>query len=170
MPYKVESRTLPMDVAFTLGNEQFPDNWLRLATAEDKAKRGIEWEQPPELKFKNEKFYRNWVEDGKVVSEPRELDGLKRRMLGDVRRNAHSLLSGSDWMVVRSAEGGGMPSEDWSEWRSDVRAECNRQEGQIDEAEDVEALANIVQNWPTNPDNIAEQERIEAERRPRSED
>ena len=165
MPYKVEDRTLPMDVAFTLGDEQFPASWLRRASAEDKAKRGIEFFEPPELKFKNEKFYRNWVEDGKVVSEPRDLDQLKRRMLGDVRRNAHSLLSDSDWMIIRETEGGPAPSEDWKLWREAVRAECNRQEVQVSEANDVEALAAIVSEWPMSPDALEAQARHEAERK-----
>lgn len=116
------------------------------------------------MKFKNEKFYRNWVEDGKVVSEPRDLDQLKRQMLGDVRRTAHSLLSDSDWMVIREQEGGSAPSEEWKLWREAVRAECNRQETQINEANDVEALAAIVSEWSLNPDELEARARHEAER------
>lgn len=164
MPYKVESRTLPMDAPFTLGNEQFPANWLRHATDEDKAKRGIVWEQPVELEFKDERFYRNWVEDGAVRSEPRDLDQLKRKMLGDVRRTAHSLLSGSDWMIIRETEGGAAPSDDWKEWREAVRAESNRQEQQIASANDVEVLSVIVSEWPLNPDELEARARHEAER------
>ena len=51
MPYKHKDRTLPMDAPFTLGDEQFPANWLRLATAEDKSKRGITWEQPVAVSY-----------------------------------------------------------------------------------------------------------------------
>lgn len=167
MPYKANDRTLPMDAPFVLNNEQFPANWLRLATAEDKAKRGIEWEQPVELKFKDERFYRNWVEDGAVRSEPRDLGELQRRMLADARRNAHALLSGSDWMLIRDVEMGveweGEQHGNWMRWRALVRGECNRQEQQIGEAKDVDALAAIVANWPMNPDEVAERERRERE-------
>lgn len=164
MPYKCNDRTLPLDTAFTLGNEQFPSNWLRLSTEEDREKRGIVWEQPPELQFKDDRFYRNWVEDGKVVSEPKELEGLKRTMLVDCRRVAHVSLAGSDWMVIREMDIDSPIAEDWAEHREAIRAESNRQEGQIKEAQDVDALAAITPNWPLNPDEVAEQERWEAER------
>ena len=170
MPYKVSDRTLPMDAPFTLNGYSFGATFLRKASAEDKAAHGIVWEADPVYTFLDKRFYDNRIVDGEVISTPKDLDGLKEKMTGDAKRAAHILLWGSDWMGVRSAEGGGMPSEDWSEWRSDVRDECNRQETQISEAEDVEALANIVQNWPMNPDNVAEQERIEADRRARSDD
>jgi len=163
MPYKTSDRTLPLDTAFTLGNEQFPSNWLRLSTEEDREKRGIKWEQPPELQFKDDRFYRNWIEDGKVKSEPKELEGLKRTMMVDCRRVAHVSLAGSDWMVIRKLDVGDSIPAEWKAWRELVRIECDRQEGQITEARDVDALAAITPNWPLNPDEVAEQERREAE-------
>lgn len=165
MPYKVNDRTLPMDVPFSLEDKNFPANWLRLSTSEDRAKLGIKWEQPPELQFKDERFYRNWVEDGKVVSKPRDLDQLKRQMLADCRRVAHAMLSGSDWMVIRREDVGDPIPSEWQTWRELVRYESTRQEQQINEAKDVEALANIVPNWPMSPDDEAMKAYHEAERR-----
>ncbi len=42
--YKVNNKPLPLDRAFTLGDIQYPRNWLRLATEADKAALGISWE------------------------------------------------------------------------------------------------------------------------------
>ena len=162
MPYKHEDRTLPMDVAFTLGEYQYPSNWLRLATAGDKESIGITWEAPIERQFKDKRWYTNRVVDGEVVSKPKDLGGLKEKMIGDAKKTAHNLLSGSDWMVIRSSEGAGMPDEGWSEWRAAVRAEANRQEEQIATANDVDSLAAIEANWPESPDEKVRREKMEA--------
>tara|TARA_R110002020_G_scaffold172904_1_gene363419 strand:- start:82 stop:597 length:516 start_codon:yes stop_codon:yes gene_type:complete len=163
MPYKHESRTLPMDTAFTLGNEQFPANWLRLSNADDKAARGIVWEQPVELTFKDKRWYDNRVVDGEVISAPKNLDNLKEKMIADAKKSAHNLLSVSDWMVIREADIDTPVAEDWAEHREGVRAESNRQEEQITAAADVEALAAIIGNWPENPDEKVRREKSEAE-------
>tara|TARA_Y100000310_G_scaffold338667_1_gene429041 strand:- start:1001 stop:1480 length:480 start_codon:yes stop_codon:yes gene_type:complete len=151
MPYKHEDRTLPMDVAFTLGDEQFPANWLRLSNTDDKATRGIVWEKPIERTFKDKRWYDNRVVDGEVISTPKDLDGLKKKMVTDAKKTAHNLLSVSDWMVIREADIDTPVAQDWAEHREAVRAESNRQEEQIAAAADVEALAAIVSNWPKNP-------------------
>ena len=140
-----------MDTAFTLGNEQFPANWLRIANADDKSARGITWEQPIELTFKDKRWYNNSVKDGVVTSTPKNLDGLKEKMIADAKKTAHNLLGGSDWMVIREADIDTPVAQDWAEHREAVRAESNRQEEQIAAAADVEALAAIVSNWPKNP-------------------
>jgi hypothetical protein len=163
MPYKHESRTLPMDTAFTLGNEQFPANWLRIANADDKSARGIVWEQPVELTFKDKRWYDNRVKDGVVTSTPKDLDGLKEGMTRSVKVSAHNLLGVSDWMVIREADIDTPVAEDWAEHREAVRAESDRQEEQISQAVDVDALAAIVSNWPESPDDKARREKQEAE-------
>ena len=163
MPYKHESRTLPMDVAFTLGNEQFPANWLRLSNTDDKAARGIVWEQPVELTFKDKRWYDNRVVDGEVISTPKDLDKLKEKMIASAKKAAHNLLGVSDWMVIREADIDTPVEQDWAEHREAVRAESDRQEEQISQAVDVEALAAIVINWPENPDEKVRREKHEAE-------
>ena len=163
MPYKHEDRTLPMDVAFTLGNEQFPANWLRIASADSKAARGITWEQPIELTFKDKRWYNNSVKDGVVTSTPKDLAGLKESMTRGVKVSAHNLLGVSDWMVIREADIDTPVAQDWAEHREAVRAESNRQEEQITAAADVDALAAIVGNWPENPDEKVRREKHEAE-------
>ena len=47
---------------------------------------------------------------------------------------AANKLAGSDWMVVRAAEGGTAVPQDWAEWRVAVRAASN----------DAEAAAAII--------------------------
>jgi hypothetical protein len=163
MSYYHDNKKLPLDRAFTLNATRFPANWLRLAGAEDKSAQGIEWKDDPALIFKNERFYYNSVDsDGAVVSTPKDLDMLKRGMIADANRAAHQMLSGSDWMVVKQAEVSTGIAAEWSEHRSAIRTEANRQGGQIEEATSIESLMAITANWPVDPDSKLERERHEA--------
>lgn len=162
--YYHNDRKLPLDRAFTLNDISFPANWLRLAGAEDKAAQGIEWRDDPALKFKNERFYYNSVDsDGAVVSTPKDLGMLKRGMIGDANRTAHSMLAGSDWIIVRWKEGGSAPDSSWLEYRTAVRAEANRQCDHINASPNIDSLETVNPNWPESPDEKAERERREAE-------
>ena len=163
MPYKHGERTLPLDVGFKLNGEQFPSNWLRLAPKDAKTERGIVWEADPVYTFKDKRWYNNRVVDGEVISTPKDLDGLKEKMIGDAKRTAHNLLSGSDWMVIRETEADVATPQDWADYRVAVRAESNRQEEQVAQANDIDALASITtSNWPENPDQKAKREAQEA--------
>ncbi len=147
MPYTTtEGRALPLDKAFNHNNISFPANWLRLSTPADKDAQGISWVTP---------------EEPPVVRAPIEReksDGIAR-----AKDTAGKLLAQSDWMVVASVERDRAVAEDWAEYRAAVIAEADRLEGQYSTAESYEAIDAIVQNWPINPDEQAERDRMEAE-------
>ena len=147
MPYTTtEGRVLVLDIAFTHNNISFPANWLRLSTPADKDAQGISWVTP---------------EEPPVVRAPIEReksDGIAR-----AKDTAGKLLAQSDWMVVASVERDRAVAEDWAEYRAAVIAEADRLEGQYSTAESYEAIDAIVQNWPINPDEQAERDRMEAE-------
>lgn len=42
MAFKLNGKTLPLDVPFTSNGYKFPANWLRLTTLEEKKAKGIE--------------------------------------------------------------------------------------------------------------------------------
>ena len=161
--YYHNDRKLPLDQGFKLNEISYPANWLRLASPDAKEAVGIEWRDDPSLKFKNEKFYYNRVKDGVVISIPKDLDGLKRTMTADANRTAHSLLSGSDWMVIRQEEAGVGLFPQWGDYRTAVRVEANRQCDHINAAPNIDSLETVNPNWPEDPDYVAERERLEAE-------
>ena len=161
--YYANDKKLPVNQAFKLNQISYPANWLSIASAEDKAAVGIEHREEPVLNFKNEKFYYNTVEDGVVTSTPKDLDMLKRKMVKDANRTAHQMLSASDWMIVKQTETSTGILPQWGDYRTAVRAEANRQCGQVEEATSVESLMAITASWPEDPDHIAERERQEAE-------
>jgi len=47
MAFKLNNETLPIDRGFTHNEIQYPRNWLRLATQEDKDRLGITWKADP---------------------------------------------------------------------------------------------------------------------------
>ena len=147
MPYTTqEGRTLPMDKAFSHNNISFPANWLRLSTPADKEAQGISWVTP---------------EEPPVVRAP--LDREKADGIDRAKDTAGKLLAQSDWMVIASVERSRVVADDWAEYRAAVIAEADRLESQYSAAESYEALDAIVQNWPINPDEQAERDRMEAE-------
>ena len=150
MPFKTTTGlTIQPDRAFTLGNVQYPATWIRLSSPEEKAAIGITWEEPPKLK--DERWYYNRMKDGEVTSEPKPLDQLKERETANAKKQAGAMLSGSDWMVIRSVDEEERPVPvEWSAFRDAVRVECNRLEESIASA-DFEGIQSLKPEWPNDP-------------------
>ena len=147
MPYITkEGRVLPQDKAFSHNNISFPANWLRASSAADKEAQGFSWVAP---------------EEPPVVRAP--LDREKADGIVRAKDTAGKMLAGSDWMYIAKSERNRVVADDWAEYRAAVIAEADRLEGQYSTAESYEALDAIVQNWPLNPDEQAERDRVEAE-------
>ena len=164
MGYKTSNgRNLPLDRAFTLNDISYPANWLRVASADDKAAIGVEWVDAPELKFKDKKYYNNTVSsEGEVTSTPKDLDQIKADRIGYAKLTANARLSGSDWQVIAKAERGREIPEDWAAYRTAVIAECERYEAEV-AAADFEGIQKVRENWPLNPVEQAEKDKREAE-------
>ena len=77
--------------------------------------------------------------------------GLKTGMTRQVKENANSLLSQTDWMVIRKAERDVDIPSATATYRAAIVTECARLETAIGNASDVDALATVMagQNWPT---------------------
>jgi hypothetical protein len=147
MPYTTtEGRTLPMDKAFSHNNISFPANWLRVSTPADKEAQGISWVTP---------------EEPPVVRAP--LDREKANGIARAKDTAGKMLAGSDWQVVASVERQRAVPTDWAEYRAAVIAETDRLEGEYNAAESYTDIDLIKQNWPINPDEQAERDRMESE-------
>jgi hypothetical protein len=172
--YKVNNKPLPLDRAFTLGDIQYPSNWLRLATEADKAALGITWEA--EATRADDRFY--WsgditnpkaLEDKEEVDEdgnpmyvkvldnsdpenPKMVDsderlvtkGLKSQWVAQVKDTAGSMLAGSDWMVIRKAERDVAIDADVVAKRAAILTEADRLEVAINACADVAALIEVV--------------------------
>jgi len=174
--FKLNGKTLPIDRGFTHNDIQYPRNWLRLSTQEDKDALGITWEADPVRA--SDVYYWNGEldnpkaledvdavdEDGNPVWE-QELDnsdpenpvmvdtdvqvvthGLKHTMINQVKHTAGTMLAQTDWYVVRKAEREVAIPEDVVAERAHVVAESERLEVAIAACADVEALIEVMNN------------------------
>jgi hypothetical protein len=85
------------------------------------------------------------------VDNPKDLAVLKTLWTETVKQTANSILSQTDWMVIRKAERDVAIPEATVTHRAAVITECTRLVTAIAGAADVPALSTVVtaQNWPT---------------------
>jgi len=176
MAFKINSKTLPLDRGFTHNDINYPRNWLRLSTQEDKDALGITWEADPVRH--DDRYYWNGeldnpkaLEDVDAVDEDgnpvwgQELDnsdpdnpvmvdtdvqvvthGLKHTMINQVKHTAGTMLAQTDWYVTRKAEREVAIPADVVAKRAHVVAESERLEVAIAACADVEALIEVMNN------------------------
>ena len=76
-------------------------------------------------------------EDGNIIR------GLKYQFKENINTQANNILSDTDWMVIREADGGTAMPSNIKTWRASVRTKANAMGTQIDNAADVDALAAL---------------------------
>ena len=139
---KLDGKTLQYDRAFTHEGISYPANWLRLTTLEEKQAIGI-YEVADNTQSWDQRFY--WG-----IDNPKDLDQLKANYTAEQNYIAGTLLSPSDWRVVKASEVAdySVPSE-WLDYRAEVRSVCNTRQAEIDEVTTVEALKELFFGEPT---------------------
>ena len=153
--FMLNNKPLPIDTPFEVDGIQYPANWLRLTTLEEKQAIGITEVTDPEPY--DDRFY--WgvdnpkqLEDITVTPEdgnPYTQKGLKSQWIAQVKDTAGKLLAQTDWMVIRKAERDVAIPADVVAKRAAIVAECTRLETAITGCADVPALIAVVgsQNW-----------------------
>jgi hypothetical protein len=129
-----------LDTPFTHDEIQYPANWIRLASQEERAAIGITEEADPERY--DDRFY--WG-----VGNPKDLDMLKIWLVNEVKVTAGTLLAPTDWKVIRATEtntavDGGVLAD-----RATIRAASNANEAAINACATVDELAALQLNWPS---------------------
>ena len=109
MAFLLNGKPLAVDVPFTVGDINYPANWLRLSTAQEKKDLGIT--EVADAPTYDSRFY---YEDGtaKGLDDKTEtIDGVEYTTLGvksvlkaQEKETTRSLLARYDWYVVRKAE------------------------------------------------------------------
>ena len=69
--------------------------------------------------------------------------GLKTIKKELIDNQCAGLLASSDWRVVKAKETETEMDSGWKTWRASVRSKCNSMQTQIDNASDVDALADL---------------------------
>ena len=146
MAFKLNDKTLPIDVAFTSNGINYPANWLRLTTLSEKQAIGIS-EVADEATY-DQRFY--WS-----ASSAKDLAELKTNWVRQQKVEAGSLLEKYDWYVIRKTEKGTAIPTNVATYRDAVRTACTAREGEINGAANVEALKALIDGtgitaWPAD--------------------
>jgi hypothetical protein len=132
---------LAVDVPFTANEIQYPANWLRLSTAEEKAAIGITEVADPVRA--DDRFY--WDGD---INNPKDIDQVKSMLISQVKTTAGSMLSQSDWKIIRAAEGVKPTDADTLSFRESIRVASNDNEAAINACTTVDELAVLPLPFP----------------------
>jgi len=157
MAFKLDGNLLAVDVPFTVGDINYPANWLRLSTADEKAAIGIT-EVADDPVYDSRFYWGNGTakalddveakdEDGNLL---KNIDGsqtitrgVKSILKAEEKEIANSLLAPYDWYVVRKAEKGTAIPAEITTYRDAVRTACNTRETEIDNCADTAALVTL---------------------------
>lgn len=143
----LDGRKLRQGRSFTDKNgTQYPSNWLKLSSNEDKARVGITYKPDP-APFDSRYYYSAGnprpVADG-TDDDGNEYTGLKTNFAKEQKTVAGQMLSNTDWYVTRKAETGVDVPADVSTYRAAVRTVCNAREVEITSVTTTEELEALM--------------------------
>ena len=157
MAFLLNGKPLTVDVPFTVGDINYPANWLRLSTAQEKKDLGItEVADAPtyDLRFYNGDGSAKALDDVNATDEEGNLlknpDGSQMVILGvksilkaQEKVTAGTLLAPYDWYVIRKYEASKAIPTAIKTYRTAVRTACLTRETEIDNCADTAALVTL---------------------------
>lgn len=167
--WQYNKKTIKEGKAWTDDNGiQHPSNW-HLWSKEEKEAIGlveIISQTPPDSRLYT------WSQnpDGTITSKAKKLDdtnevdkngdplldekgnqvvtlGLKSQLILEVKNQQGSLLSQTDWTVVRKSDTGTAIPSNIATWRDAIRTKATEIETAIDNAADTDAIASLFLSW-----------------------
>ena len=131
----LDRKTLSPDVAFTHDGIQYPANWLRLASPEERAAIGIT-EVPDEPTY-DQRFY--WG-----PNLPKDHAQLVEQWVKQTKATAGSLLTQTDWYITRASETGVAAPQSVLNRRAEIRTLSNDKEALLEATTTTDELAAYV--------------------------
>jgi hypothetical protein len=141
----LDGKPLPLDTPFTdAEGVQYPANFLRLSTLEEKLAIGITEEAdvtPPDQRF----YWDHGI--------PKDHEQLIQQWTDQTRTFTGTLLAPTDWLYIRQLDCGVEVPANIQQWRDAVRLACQEKISALSETEDTAALAayvtsNEYSSWP----------------------
>ena len=170
MAFLLNGNPLAVDVPFTVGDINYPANWLRLTTKAEKEAIGIT--EVADAPMYDSRFY--W-EDGtaRAVDDVNEtdkdgnlvknIDGSQRIRLGvktilknEEKEIAKSLLNEYDWQVVRKAEKGTEIDSAIVTYRDGIRTAYTTRKTEIENCSDTAALVTLYDRKEDGTPNMTQ--------------
>ena len=135
----LDGNPLSPDVPFTHDGIQYPANWLRLATPEEREAIGIT-EEPDPAPY-DQRFY--WG-----PGLPKDHTQLVEQWTQQTRQTANTLLAPTDWIIIREADNGKPADPAIKTWREEIRLAAGSKNYEIEQTTTTEELATYI----TGPD------------------
>ena len=132
---KLDGKPLAYDRAFTHNDINYPRNWLRLASLDEKKAIGITEEADPPVY--DQRFYYG-------TGNPRPIADLKVYWIDQQKVAAGTLLVKTDWMIIRKEETDTAVPSDTTTYRTAVRTQCKKREDQITACATTDELADLI--------------------------
>jgi len=157
MAFKLNGNPLAVGVAFSHNDIQYPANWLRLSTAEEKTAIGIT-EVADDPVYDSRFYLSNGTAKSLDDEDAKDYEGnllkdengdqviilgVKSVLKAQEKVTAGTLLAPYDWYVVRKAEKGTAIPSAISTFRDAVRTACDTIEKEIDACSDTAALVTL---------------------------
>ena len=174
MVWKYRNRTIKEGKAWTDDNGiQHPANWHVWTIQEKEAIGMVEVIEhtPPDSRFYT------WSQnpDGTITSRPKMLEdrnevdengqpvldengkqlvtkGVKSQFIQEVKTQQASLLSQTDWAIVRKADTNIDVPANIQQWRNEIRLAASVMEDAISQVTTIEAMENLMLKYTSNPD------------------
>ena len=142
----LDGKPLSPDVAFTTGGIQYPANFLRLSSPEERAAIGIT-EEPDPAPY-DQRFY--WNPD-----LPKDHTQLVEQWVAQTRITAGTLLVPTDWVIIREADNGKAADPALKQLREDIRLATGQKNAAIKATTDTAELAAYITGteypvWPSD--------------------
>ncbi len=160
MAFQLDGKPLAVDVPFTVGDINYPANWLRLSTAQEKKDLGIT--EVADAPVFDGRFYNGdgsakelddvdaKDEDGNLLKDENGDQvvtlGVKSVLKAQEKVTAGSLLAKYDWYVIRKAETSKAIPTAIKTYRTAVRTACLTRETEIDNCADTAALVTLYES------------------------
>ena len=157
MAFLLNGKPLAVDVPFTVGDINYPANWLRLSSAQEKKDLGIT--EVADAPTYDSRFYWNdgtaralddvnaTDEEGNLLKDENGNQvvtlGVKSVLKAQEKNTAGSLLAKYDWYVIRKYEASKAIPTAIKTYRTAVRTACLTRETEIDNCADTAALVTL---------------------------
>ena len=148
----LDGQPLAPDVPFKHAGIQYPANWLRLSSQKERLAIGIT--EVPDPQPYDQRFYWGYDDKGKLI--PKDHTQLVEQWTQQTRTTANTLLSPTDWIIIREADNGKVADPVLKTWREDIRLATGVKVTAIRDTADTEELAAYITGadypvWPVDP-------------------
>ena len=148
----LDGRTLSPDAPFKHMGVQYPANWLRLASPEEREAIGIK--EVPDPPTWDQRWAWGYDADGHLIWKDHAQ--LVEQWVAATRTTAGTLLAPTDWIIIREADNGKPADPALKIWREDIRLATGVKVTAIRDTADTDELAAYITGadypvWPVDP-------------------